>query len=352
VSAAAALVAHLVLLLLLPPLLLGVIQRTKALSAGRRGPPVWQPYFDLHKLLRKEVALSATTTWVFVLAPAVAVATAVLAGLLVPVGPLAAPVAFAGDFVLFAYLLALGRFFTAAGALDTGSPFEGMGAAREVGFAWLVEPALFFAFLALARLSGELTLDGMLRTPDAAPWLDRAAPLVLTTAGLFVVLLAECSRMPVDDPATHLELTMIHEVMVLDHSGPLLALVDYGAAVKMYVLAALLLHVAAPEPLVGWLGLGLFVLGLLAVAVLVGIVESTMARLRLLHVPTLLIAAILSCGFAFLFLSRATRAEDPHPGEDLVDAATPHSPAPLSPRRGERGPEQKARALAGAGTKR
>ena len=144
-----ALIAHAAALALLPPLLLGIVNRTKALFAGRRGPRLWQPYFDIVKLLRKGVALSATTTWVFVLAPVLAVVTALMAGLMVPLGSFAAPVAFGGDFVLFAYLLALGRFFTAAAALDTGSPFEGMGAAREVGFAWLTEPALFFAFLAI-----------------------------------------------------------------------------------------------------------------------------------------------------------------------------------------------------------
>ena len=298
---------HLVALALVPPLLLGVIQKTKAVFAGRRGSSVWQPYRDLLKLAQKEVALSATTTWLFWVAPAVAVVTAVAAGLLVPLASSPAPAAFPGDFVLFAYLLALGRFATAAAALDTGSSFEGMGAAREVGFAWLGEPALFFAFLALARLSGSLSLDGMLRAMEGGAWLDRTAPFVLTAAGLFVVLLAECSRIPVDDPATHLELTMIHEVMVLDHSGPLLALVEYAAAVKLFVLGALLLQVLAPASQVaGLAGLGLFLAGLVGIAIGIGVLESTMARLRLLHVPTLLIAAVLSCGFAFLLLSRPT----------------------------------------------
>lgn len=299
------LIGHLLALLLLPPLLLGVITRVKAWFAGRRGPGVLQPYFDLLKLARKEVALSATTTWVFVAAPVVGLVTALAAGLLVPLGPFGAPVGFAGDFVLFSYLLALGRFFTATAALDTGSPFEGMGAAREVGFAWLTEPALFFAFLVLARLSGSSSLDGMLRATEGSAWLERTAPLVLTAAGVLVVLLAECSRIPVDDPNTHLELTMIHEVMVLDHSGPLLALVQYGAAIKLFVLGALLLHLMVPTaPFQGWLGFGLFAVALCAVAVGIGVIESTMARLRLLHVPTFLTAAVLSCGFAFLLLSR------------------------------------------------
>ena len=301
----ATLISHLLLLGLLPPLLLGVITKTKAWFAGRTGPSLLQPYYDLRKLFRKEVALSEVTTWVFVLAPVVAVVTALFAGLLVPLGSFAAPVSFTGDFVLFAYLFALGRFLTAAAALDTGSPFEGMGAAREVGFAWLTEPALFFAFLALARLSGTSSLDGMLRATEGGAWLERTAPLVLIAAGLLVVLLAECSRIPVDDPNTHLELTMIHEVMVLDHSGPLLGLAEYGAAVKLLVLEALLLHVMAPTARVtGWPGLALFVLGLVGIAVGVGVIESVMARLRLLHVPTFLVAAVLSCGFAFLLLSR------------------------------------------------
>ncbi|OQC41861.1 MAG: Formate hydrogenlyase subunit 4 [Acidobacteria bacterium ADurb.Bin051] len=296
---------HLGVLLLLPPLLLGVIQRTKSRFAGRRGPSLVQPYRDLAKLARKELALSATTTGVFALAPVLAVVTAVMAGLVVPLGPFDAPISFAGDFVLFAYLLALGRFFTAAAALDTGSPFEGMGAAREVGFAWLTEPALFFAFFALARLSGSLQLEDMLRAPEGELWRDSTVALALVAAGVLIVLLAECARIPVDDPATHLELTMIHEVMVLDHSGPLFGLVEYGAAVKLLVLDVLLMHILVPAATVrGWLGLGFFVLGVLAVAVLIGVVESTMARLRLLRVPALLVAAVLSCGFALLLLGR------------------------------------------------
>jgi formate hydrogenlyase subunit 4 len=297
--------AHLAALLLFPPLLLGVVNRTKAVAAGRRGPSLWQPYYDLAKLARKEVALSQVTTWIFVAAPVVAVATTLLAGLLVPLGSFPAPISFAGDFVLLTYLFALARFFTAAAALDTGSPFEGMGASREVGFAWLTEPALFFAFLALVRISGSLRLSQMLRATEGGLWLERTAPLLLTAAGLLIVLIAECSRIPVDDPNTHLELTMIHEVMVLDHSGPLLGFVEYGAALKLFVLEAMLLHVMAPTAEVGgWPGYALFLFGLAGLAVGIGILESVMARLRLLHVPTLLIAAVLSCGFAFLLLNR------------------------------------------------
>jgi formate hydrogenlyase subunit 4 len=289
----------------LSPLLLGIINRCKAIAAGRQGPPLLQPYHDLRKLASKELVLSEVTSWIFVAAPVVAVVSTLLAGLLIPLGSFDSPVSFAGDFVLFAYLLALGRFFTAAAALDTGSPFEGMGAAREVGFAWLTEPALFFAFLVLSRLSGSLSFDQMLHATEDGAWAQRTAPLMLTAAGLFIVLLAECSRIPVDDPNTHLELTMIHEVMVLDHSGPLLGLIEYASSLKLFVLAAMLLHVVAPTAsVVGWPGFVLFLGGLVGVAVAVGVIESTMARLRMLHVPTLLIAAALSCGFAFLLLHR------------------------------------------------
>ncbi len=289
--------------LALSPLLQGIIARTKALAAGRRGPPLLQPYHDLRKLARKGLVLSEVTSWVFVAGPVVALASTLLAGLMIPLGSFDAPVSFAGDFVLFAYLFALGRFFTAAAALDTGSPFEGMGAAREVGFAWLTEPALFFAFLVLARLSGSLSFDQMLHATEDGAWLRRTAPLVLTAAGLLIVLLAECSRIPIDDPNTHLELTMIHEVMVLDHSGPLLGLVEYAASLKLFVLAAVLLHVVAPTAtIVGWAGFVVFLGGVAGVAVAVGVIESTMARLRMLHVPNLLIAAVLSGGFAFLLL--------------------------------------------------
>jgi formate hydrogenlyase subunit 4 len=296
---------HVALLLLLPPLLLGVINRTKAWFGGRVGPPVLQLYYDLLKLLRKGMVLSTTTTWIFQAGPVVTLAAVFLAGLLVPIGRFDAPVAFAGDLILFAYLFGLARFFTTAAALDTGSAFEGMGAAREVTFACLSEPALFFGLLVLAKVSGSLTLTHMLHGPvDGFP-AEVAAPLVLVALGLFVVLLAETSRVPVDDPDTHLELTMIHEVMILDHSGPLLGVSLYAAALKMFILAALLLHVVAPfEVGPTWLNWPLFILEMLGVAVVIGILESVMARLQMRHVPYLLVSSILLCGLGFLLLVR------------------------------------------------
>ncbi len=296
---------HLVLLLGMPPLLLGVINKTKAFFGGRVGPPLLQPYRDIARLMRKELVLSRTTTLIFRLAPVVTLAAVLLAGLLMPLGPFDAPVGFAGDLILFAYLFALGRFFTTAAALDTGSSFEGMGAAREVTFACLTEPALFFAMLLLAKMSGTLVLSDMLHGPLHVQWTVLGAPLVLVAVGLFIIVLTENCRIPVDDPNTHLELTMIHEVMVLDHSGPLLGLILYGAAMKLFVLGALLLHVVLPVR-TGNAGLdwAIFIGGLLGLSVGIGVVESVMARLQMRHVPTLLVASMLFCAFGFFLLVR------------------------------------------------
>jgi len=295
-------VAQVAAFLVLPPLLLGVINRTKAAFAGRVGPPYLQPYYDLIKLWRKGAIFSTSTSWVFKAGPVVGVATAALAAALVPVAG-HAPLSFEGDAILFAYLFALGRFFTIAAALDTGSAFEGMGAAREATFSSLAEPALFFGLLVLGRLARSLSLEAMLM---AGNWPPRAAAsLVLVIAALFIVLLAENSRIPFDDPNTHLELTMIHEVMVLDHGGPALGAALYGASLKLFVLAAVVVGIALPVPHGSpWLAWVALLAGLLAVAVAIGVVESVMARLRLVHVPSLLIAACLLSAFGIVLLAR------------------------------------------------
>jgi len=296
---------HLMLLLLLPPLLLGVINKTKALAAGRVGAPYLQLYYDLFKLMRKGMVLSTTTTWIFPAGPVITLAAVMLAGLLIPFGPFNAPIAFVGDLILFASLFGLARFFTTAAALDTGSAFEGMGAAREVTFACLSEPALFFALLVLAKKTGSLTLNHMLHGPITVFPAPAEAPLVLVALGLFVVLLAETCRIPIDDPNTHLELTMIHEAMSLDHSGPLLGVILYASALKLFILSALLLHLAAPFQsgymYLDWL---LFAVETFGVAVLIGILESLMARLQMKRVPYLLTGALLLCGAGFILLVR------------------------------------------------
>ena len=299
-------VIHALCLVMIPPLLPGIINKTKAWFAGRVGPPVLQPYYDLLRLMKKGLVISTTTTWVFRAGPLITLAAVLLAGLMIPLGRFDAPIQFTGDLILFAYLFVLARFFTTMAAMDTGSPFEGMGAAREVTFASFSEPAIFLAFAVLARLSGSLSLTPMLKAPLVAHLSGLpVAAIALVAAGLFIVLLAENCRIPVDDPNTHLELTMIHEVMVLDHSGPLLGTILYGAAVKLFVLCALVLHVLAPfqtgYAAADWV---LFLGGMFGIAIAIGMVESAMARLQLRHVPTLLLAASLMCGFGFLLMLR------------------------------------------------
>ena len=291
---------HLSVVLLLPPLLFGVINKTKAAFAGRVGPPLLQPYRDLLRLLRKGMVISNATTGVFLLGPAVSLVTTLAAALLVPLGHHPPLVSFPGDMILFAYLLALGRFFTIAAALDTGSPFEGMGASREATFAWLAEPALFLGFVALSRITGSLSLSGMLGDLAASPHAGASA-LVLVFFGWLIVLLVENCRIPFDDPNTHLELTMIHEVMVLDHSGPALGAILYAASMKLLVFASLVVGVALPFRVGPWTDWLVYAGGLFLVAVLIGVIESTMARLRLVHVPRLLVSASLLTAFAVIF---------------------------------------------------
>lgn len=293
------------LVLGLPPLLLGTITKTKALFAGRTGPPLWQPYYDLVKLLRKGTVLSTTATWVFWAGPVIGLAAAVIAAMIVPLPGGKAPISFAGDFVVLTFLLGLGRFFTAMAALDTGSSFEGMGAAREMAFACLAEPALLVGLVVLAKLSGSLQLSAMLGESLAVHWSTAGATLAMVLLSWFVVLLAENSRIPFDDPNTHLELTMIHEVMVLDHSGPALGAIGYAASIKLFIFAALIVRLMVPiftgQP---WLDGAIFLAGIMAIGVAVGAVESTMARLRMPQVPVLLLAACLLSTFGALLLVR------------------------------------------------
>ncbi len=287
------------------PLFLGIIQRTKALMAGRTGPPLLQAYADLGKLLRKGFIVSRTTTWVFAAGTALGVAAPVVATMLVPLAGHEAVLAFPGDMFLFIGVFALSRFFVASAAMDTGSAFEGMGAAREVSFAALAEPALVLGMLALSRLSGSLSLSGMLNLGASAAWRNASPPVILILVSWFIVLLAENARVPFDDPATHLELTMVHEAMVLDHGGPAFGFVLYGAALKLLIFAALLADVLVPlSSGDAFANLALFLAALLAIGALVGLLDSSMARLRFLRIPQLLVAATLLAGFAVVLLLR------------------------------------------------
>lgn len=280
--------------LLVAPLLPGIINKVKAWVAGRKGPPVLQLYFDLAKLWRKSVVMSTLASPAFIAGPAVAWVALTGAVLLMPLGAAGSALSFRGDVLLLIYLLALARFCTAWAAMETGSAFEGMGAAREVSYAVLTEAAIIAAVLSLSVQTGSVSLVAML---SPAP----GAGAVLLAAGLFVVLLAENCRVPFDDPNTHLELTMIHEVMVLDHSGPPLAAILHGASMKLLLFAVLLVQAVMPMgELTPPAASGALAGGVLAVTVGVGLVESLLARLAFRRVPLLLTTAFLLCLFALL----------------------------------------------------
>jgi formate hydrogenlyase subunit 4 len=284
-----------VLAVLGAPLLPGIVNRVKALAAGRRGQPLLQAYFDAARLLRKDAVYSTTTTWVFRMSPVVGLAAVLSTLLLIPFGGASAPIAFEGDLFVFAYLLALARFLTILGALDTGSSFEGMGASREATFGALAEPALLLGLAALAREVGSSSLSMLLHPL----WSQSLVISVLVLGMLVIVLLAENARIPVDDPNTHLELTMVHEVMVLDHSGPDLAFIHYASALKLWLFGALIVGLAVPQP-AGMLGFAVAALGMVAVAIGMGLVESLSARLCMTAVPHFLLSGTALAAVALL----------------------------------------------------
>jgi len=299
-------VAQAVAFLLLAPLLRGLIKKMKATFQLRQGPRLAQPYSDLAKLLRKEPVRSMSASWFFVAGPRVYFARAVVATTLVPTVLASAPLEGAGGILLLVGLLALGRFALATAALDTGSPFGGMGASREMTVGALAEPALMLALFGAGLAAGTLNLGELVRRTA-----ERGASIhpseILAAAALFIVLLAEAGRIPIDNPATHLELTMIHEAMVLEYSGSDLALVEWASAVKellfMTLLAGLFLPIGiATVPAPPALALGALVLAakVFGLALVVVVVESTNAKLRFFRVPELMAVAL---GLGFLALA-------------------------------------------------
>ncbi len=290
--------------LILAPLFIGVITRIKAFFAGRKGQPLLQLYYDLYKLAGKGAVYSRTTTWLFKAGPIVSMAAVSFVLLMIPAGAQSSVLFFRGDLIFAVYLLGLARFFTVLAAMDTGSSFEGMGASREVRFAVLAEPALFLGLASLVRITGEMSLSGIYAALGPSAWSLSAPVLVLVSGALLIVMLAENSRVPVDDPNTHLELTMIHEVMVLDHSGPDLALILYGAALKLWVLASLFAGIFCGILGRSFPGAVLFIAGMAMAAVLIGAIESVMARMRIVKVPQLLLIALALSTLALIFSMR------------------------------------------------
>jgi len=293
-------------MLAVAPLLKATIKKMKARLQNRQGPPLLQGYYDLAKLLRKEPVRSETASWVYVAGPRVYFAAAVAATTLVPVLIAAAPLEAAGGILLLVGTLALGRFALATAALDTGSPFGGMGASRDMTLAALAEPALMLGLFTSALAAGSMNLGRLVRNV-----LQRGGTIhpsdLLAFAGLFIIVIAETGRIPVDNPATHLELTMIHEAMVLEYAGPDLALVEWASALKELLYLTLLVDFFLPTGIATSAAPGAIVVALLAwagkiflLAIAVTIAESTNAKLRLFRVPELV---SISLGLAFLALA-------------------------------------------------
>ncbi len=277
-------ILNLLMLMILPFVFVGIINRTKSFWAGRQGPAISQFFFDVLRLFQKGEVISHTTSFVFQLAPVIGFSAVIVAGLFVPIVHQKSVLSFEGDFLLFSYILATGKFFSIISAMDTGSSFEGMGASREALFSSLVEPAFFMMLGSLGILAGGLSFQDIISFSHQRNDLVILSSLLCVLI-LFVMLLTEGCRVPVDDPNTHLELTMIHEVMVLDNSGPGFALMQYGAAMKMFIIVSLMSNIIIPDTLTGWAFIAAFIAITIIAAVSVGTIESLMARLRMTHVP-------------------------------------------------------------------
>lgn len=294
------------LALVLAPLLGGIINRTKAICAGRHGQHILQSYYDLFKLIQRGSVFSTTTTWIFQLSPVISFSAIAMALMVVPMGGQPALIAFSGDLFLFIYLLALARFSIVLGALDTGSSFEGMGASREVQWGALTEPGLLLGLLALALPLNAYSLSSIYSHLLASSFSSGHFSLLIVGIALLIIFLADNSRIPFDDPNTHLELTMIHEVMVLDYTGFDFGIIQYTALLKFWALGSLITGLFMPASVEGPLLVSTLVfLGLtFLLAIAVGIIESTLARFRLIRIPHLLLGALTLSILALILVMR------------------------------------------------
>ena len=274
---------NLLILLLVPFLMMGVIRKTKAFWGGRKGCSVFQPLWDFTKLIKKDFVISKTTSAVFKISPVVNLSAALSAALLVPMSAGTIILNLPVGFVLFAYILGLGKFFSLISAMDTGSSFEGMGASREACFTTIVEPAFFIVIASIMAMTGNVTFDSLSKifTNTGSYGILIA---IFAVVALFLMILIEGSRVPVDDPTTHLELTMIHEVMILDNSALDLALFSWANSIKMLLISSLIANIIIPSSLSQWASVLLYLFVIFAISVIIGTIESGMARIRMSHV--------------------------------------------------------------------
>lgn len=304
-------VAQAALALAVAPGLVGLVRWMKARLQSRRGAPVWQPYFELWKLFQKEVVISRNASWLFRAAPFIVFSSAVVASFLVPILAVPLPFDAIGDLLVVVYLLLLGTFFLSLAGLDPGSAFGGMGASREMTVAALAEPTIALAIFALALSAGSTNLGQIVARTMTDPASALSPGHLLAFGALFIVTLAETGRLPVDNPATHLELTMIHEAMVLEYSGRYLALIEWASAVKLLIFFSLLGNLFVPAGVSMVLTPAALVVAVLSLllkfvvlAGAVAVLETRIAKLRLFRVPELLsvsfVLALLAVTSSFL----------------------------------------------------
>jgi formate hydrogenlyase subunit 4 len=309
VQAIGLVIIQLVMLLALSPFIIGLIRKVKARLQCRQGAGVLQPYADLAKLFRKQPVISSTTSWIFTATPYIVFASTLAAGLLVPIFVSQNPFNFAGNVIALVYLLAVGTFFLILAGLDAGSAFGGMGSSREAIVATLAEPAMMLSIFSIALTAGSTNLSTIVhKTALMEGIITAPPPHLMALVAFFVVVLAETGRVPVDNPATHLELTMIHEAMLLEYSGRYLALLEWSAGIKLVVFLSVIANVFAPwgiatsvTPASVAIGMIVYVVKVSALALLIGMIESMFAKLRLFRVPELLGAAFILSLLALVF---------------------------------------------------
>lgn len=276
-------ILNMLILLIAPFFVIGIIKKTKAFFAGRKGVSIFQPLWDFLRLFKKGQVISNTTSGVFKFAPAVVLACVIFAGLFTPMINANSIIEIDGAFIIFSYILGLSKFFALISAMDTGSSFEGMGSSREACFTTIVEPAFFIILASIIALSGNLTFKSLTTVLQYAGGFGILI-IILAVISLLVMLLTECSRVPVDDPTTHLELTMIHEVMILDNSGIDLAIFTWGCGIKMVIIASLIANLIIPSGLSFSISALLFLVLIALIALIIGIIESGIARFRMSHI--------------------------------------------------------------------
>lgn len=296
-----------VVLVMLAPLVNGIIRKIKAFSQKRQGPPLLQMYFDIYKLFKKETVVSDVSSWIFKVTPYIMLATALCAGLMVPVLTASTPGALQGDIIFVVYVLALGRFFMMLGALDTGSTFGGMGSSREALISSLAEPALLVSLITIALIARTTSVYGMMIKMQTGDMPLLQPVYVLLFFSILLVVMMDTSRTPVDDPATHLELTMVHEAMILEYSGRNLALMEMGAVIKQLVLITLVVNLFMPyKQFLGsgvlflLIALGIYILKVILVSIIMGLVEVSTVKFRFFSVPNLAALSLILSFIGFL----------------------------------------------------